>query len=154
VGWVVVAVLSVLLWVRSYWWHVGLARVSAGGNMLSVASTTGAVYLNRAQLAQLGIPRTSPPLTTGWHSESRIADFPHKGFEWRSHAGYFLITIPFWFVSALTVVIAATPWTPVQVAFVRGLIARIPYRFSLRTLLIATTLVAVTLGLLVWLAAG
>jgi hypothetical protein len=47
------------------------------------------------------------------------------------------ITVPHWFVILLCVALASLPW-----------IAS-PYRFSLRTLLIATMLVAIVLGLVV-----
>jgi hypothetical protein len=46
-------------------------------------------------------------------------------------------TAPHWFAMLTALAIAATPW--------------LRWRFSLRTLLIATTLVAVVLGLIVWL---
>ena len=51
----------------------------------------------------------------------------------------FTVGVPYWFLILAAVAMAATPWL---------LSCR---RFSLRTLLIATTLVAVVLGLVVWL---
>jgi hypothetical protein len=53
--------------------------------------------------------------------------------------GNWPLTFPLWFPTALAATLAAGPWIPVSC------------RFSLRTLLIATTLVAVVLGLIVWL---
>jgi hypothetical protein len=50
---------------------------------------------------------------------------------------HFSFIAPYWFLILLTAAIAAAPWL------------RWPKRFSLRTLLIATTLVAVVLGLIV-----
>ena len=47
---------------------------------------------------------------------------------------------PHWFLILVFGTFAITPW-----------ISSLRYRFSLRTLLIATTLVAVVLGLIVWL---
>jgi hypothetical protein len=47
------------------------------------------------------------------------------------------IHVPFWLLIIATIVLGSFPW--------------LPHRFSLRTLLIATTLVAVVLGLIVWL---
>jgi hypothetical protein len=46
------------------------------------------------------------------------------------------IGVTHWFVSFLITLLAALPW--------------LPYRFSLRTLLIATTLVAVLLGAVIY----
>jgi hypothetical protein len=48
-----------------------------------------------------------------------------------------LIRVPYWFPVVLSLVVAVAPWL------------RWSRRFSLRTLLIATTLVAVVLGLIV-----
>jgi hypothetical protein len=50
--------------------------------------------------------------------------------------GIFELWLPFWFLSLVGTGIAVLPW--------------LPWRFSLRTLLIATTIVAVVLGLVVW----
>jgi hypothetical protein len=47
--------------------------------------------------------------------------------------------IPHWFPTLLFAAFAALPWLPFK-------------RFSLRTLLIATTLIAVVLGIIVWVA--
>jgi hypothetical protein len=49
------------------------------------------------------------------------------------------ISLSHWLVVLITLVIAAVPW-----------ISRWQFRFSLRALLIATTLVAVVLGIIVW----
>ena len=58
------------------------------------------------------------------------------GFRWESGNGHWHLTVPDWAALLLTVALAAAPW--------------IKWRFSLRTLLIATTLVAVLLGLIFW----
>jgi hypothetical protein len=49
------------------------------------------------------------------------------------------IMLPYWFVTLLSAAFGIAPWI------------RLPTRFSLRTMLIATTLIAVVLGLIVWL---
>jgi hypothetical protein len=49
------------------------------------------------------------------------------------------VTVPDWFLIGVALALSAAPWI------------RWSNRFSLRTLLIATTLVAVALGLIVWL---
>lgn len=58
----------------------------------------------------------------------------------RSPTGGVFVAIPFWFSVLMAVIAGAAPWL------------RWTYQFSLRTLLIATTLVAVVLWLGVWLA--
>jgi len=49
---------------------------------------------------------------------------------------YTVLTLPHWLMALLSASLASVPW--------------ISQRFSLRTLLIATTLIAVVLGLVVW----
>ncbi len=48
--------------------------------------------------------------------------------------------LPYWFAVFVSATFAGAPW-----------LSRLDWRFSLRTLLIATTLIAVLLGLIVWL---
>ena len=50
--------------------------------------------------------------------------------------GKLVIRVPYWFLLVGSSLMAAVPW--------------LPWRFTLRTLLIATTLVAVVLGLIVY----
>jgi hypothetical protein len=47
------------------------------------------------------------------------------------------VGVPYWFAILLVTILTAAPW--------------VRWRFTLRTLLIATTLIAVALGLIVWL---
>jgi hypothetical protein len=122
-------VLLVALWVRSYWWvdAVYIAQT------YSAASMRGQLYFQpttrysgaRRQSSdhQLGAVYTISFRIGGQDDDVRIdgrADFP-----------VWMLTL---FVTALT----AVPWFPWS------------KRFSLRTLLIATTLVAVVLGLVMW----
>src|SRR5262249_46214756 len=67
------------------------------------------------------------------------------GFGAASYSGRSVVTVPFWFVTLLSALLDGLPW-----------LSSLPRssRFSLRTLLIATTLVAVVLGLIVWAARG
>ena len=78
---------------------------------------------------------------TGWKYERLPSDFWKPKSHWRP---YFLhqrkkmeLLVPYWIVAFVTIMAGAAPW--------------LPWRFSLCTLLIATTLVAVVLGLIVWL---
>ena len=52
---------------------------------------------------------------------------------------WFFVGVPLWFPVAIAAGLATVPWA-----------LQIPHRFSLRTLLIVTTLVAVVLGMIVW----
>ena len=84
-------------------------------------------------------PTEFPP----WHYGSRPSEayreswkltyFPHDG-----NLGGTPFQSPYWLLVAVAGLFAALPWIP------------IPRRFSLRTLLIAMTLVAVVLGQIAW----
>ena len=60
------------------------------------------------------------------------------GFGYLANPNSAAVRIPMWALLFLSIAASAAPWLPFK-------------RFSLRTLLIATTLVAVVLGLFVWL---
>ena len=73
------------------------------------------------------------------HFDSVTLDF--RRWELVMYGGYpprFSVLTPHWLLVILSAVLTALPW--------------LPFRFSLRTMLIATTLIAVVLGLSVWLA--
>jgi len=76
---------------------------------------------------------------------ARIGSEYHTGFEdvpffmWLDDGPYRELTSPHWFSAAVFGILGTLPWLPWSP------------QFSLRTLLIATTLVAVVLGLIVWL---
>jgi hypothetical protein len=135
VFWGVLAVLLIGLWVRSYWYREGWVRQSAGVQV-EVMSHDGLFrWVSRA----------------GYNAKW---DYPWKSvsdpilYSQRRPFFYYIpmiqtgattpnIFVPYWFSSFVAVALSATPWL------------RVPKRFSLRTLLIATTLVAVVLGLIV-----
>jgi hypothetical protein len=62
------------------------------------------------------------------------------GFRWNSVGSINEIDIPFWFLVLMAGGLGTMPW-----------IRQFQWRFSLRTLLIATTLLAAVLGVIVWL---
>ena len=128
----------IALWVRSYWWADHVVQVN--GN-----SATTHVYSN---LGIVGISRTTESATqneftnAGWRYTVRSPagrEFPLPKFEWYWANGEISVRLPTW-LPAIAFVVAAT-----------ALWIRWSNRFSLRTLLIATTLVAIVLGLIVWL---
>jgi hypothetical protein len=73
----------------------------------------------------------------------------YLGFNRQSLGSQYLWTIPHWFPVALSMI--AGYWAPAVLSFALRLAKRLRWRFSPRTLLTATTLVAVGLGLIVWL---
>lgn len=135
VWWGVVAVLLVILWVRSYRWY----DIKPGGR---ITSANGCLHVARE--VKLSWYADSTPIepeviTHEFGFTSIVTVGPTVGST-AVPVGGGGIGLPYWLLvmSALTLVVA--PW-------IRGL----PYRFSLRTALIATTLVAVGLGVIAWL---
>jgi hypothetical protein len=57
-------------------------------------------------------------------------------FSYRKYGDGVIVVIPYWFIGTAILAFGAVPW--------------LRWRFTLRTLLVATTLVAAGLGLIVW----
>jgi hypothetical protein len=132
VAWGVVAVLLGVLWVRSYWWK---------DNVLGRLSDHSAVYLesSRGGVGFSYVGSENKLIYEGWKVRTfkaiRITE-SRPLFSWSSHPMETTLLTPHWFAVALMAVPIAVPW--------------LSWRYSLRTLLIATTVVAVVLGMIVW----
>ena len=128
-------VLLIVLWVRSYAWVEGVTAPIAANQALQFGSLPGvfAVGLRNVQEAFIVSQRPADE----WQSH-------HKGPS-QLWGGRMLtqstkaVYLPFWLLVLLSASFAVVPW-----------IRQISRRFSLRTLLIATTLVAVVLGAIVY----
>jgi hypothetical protein len=138
VAWGVVAVLLVVLWVRSYWWsdqyHLHGSRLVGG------ATNRGWLALHWLDVSK----RNS--VQTGYHGYSvellrwkEVEKSIRQLYRYRivSTPEGFVLILPIWFAAAIIAIFAAAPW--------------LPWRYSLRTFLIATTLIVVGLGIVVWL---
>jgi hypothetical protein len=133
--WGVVALLLCVLWVRSYWVSDILI-----GNEASGPSTH---FVLEASGGYLGVSSEGLSLSqiADWRLASRdtvrgvASRIPLRLTHERS-GGQEVWATPIWIVLLVVSAIAGVPW--------------LRFRFSLRTLLIATTLVAVVLGLIVW----
>jgi hypothetical protein len=127
-------VLLVALWVRSYW-------------RIEFATTpyvaTGILSMRGELLAVFSLDVSKRP--DEWHFESDPipddVELPplrrFLGFGYYGTAFEHGLLVPHWFAVLVSTFLAAAPWM------------RRPYRFSIRTLLIATTLVAAGLGIVV-----
>ena len=134
----IACVLICVLWVRSYWW-IDYGTVAS---RLEASSFYGAVRFRFA------FPPYSFEREWYYARQPAIEYFPSSSSELETVKRNLLTfslpssqsgTMPHWFLvalSALSATFAAAPW--------------IRWRFSLRTLLIATTLVALVLGLVMW----
>jgi hypothetical protein len=155
VGCGIACVLLIVLWVRSYYYHKEEASyVFRGKYLLALESLRG----------ELGLMVWGPPAViygTSWSYASRPVDdseflsFWEKmrtrverpkhvnlvawGFRLSSSPGNLRLLVPHWSLVLLAAMFVVVPWLPWW-----------SKRFSLRTMLIATTLVALVLGAIVW----
>jgi hypothetical protein len=140
VVWGLTAVLLVVLWVRSYWWYDRLSLYSST-QAFGVASLHGELVYGSNSITN----SSAKPLPWWYWSCEYITpatraasdSYPKiMGFAWYSGERSHYLFLPHWFPPAMAALLAVAGW--------------IPLRFSLRTLLIATTLVAVVLGMAVY----
>jgi hypothetical protein len=124
VGWGVAAVLLCVLWVRSYC-YIDLGKCG-------IVSMRGNLYIAQMVAMEPAPSATSMPKFTRTVLGTQAvaaADIIVKPLK-------IAITVPQWLLVLPVLLLTASPW--------------LRYRFSLRTLLIVTTLVAVVLGLAVY----
>jgi hypothetical protein len=143
-----------MLWARShqYWERVVIGL--GGTHAIEAQHVRGQVKIikfSEQHITPGFQPDTSifwPPLRLTieqWNKQDRRRsdngrplDFPASftGFGGELTSTRYVIFLPYWFLASATVVAAIAVW--------------MPWRFRLRTLIIAMTLVAVLLGLAVW----
>ncbi len=138
VAWGLLATLLILLSVWSCWWW---------DRCYFQGASTGVQINSDAGHIVLVIGPSQPTVTeiifghlpsTG-HADSFYAN-DLLGFYFKRDPTSLRVDIPYWFGVLIATGIAAAPWLSLW-----------SKRFSLRTLLIATTLVAIGLGLIAWL---
>jgi hypothetical protein len=137
-------VLLVALWVRSYWWADAVWYRPAKTIAFRVMSDEGGLTFLKAKDLTLRIMGDPPPMGFShrdyWYegySRTTEGAFTKifRGFHDRSRATR---QIPHWLVVVLAAAAGVLPYS-----------ARRGWRFSLRTLLVATTLVALVLTAIV-----
>jgi hypothetical protein len=140
VAWGVVAVLLCVLWVRSYWWDDIVYRIYPANIETSISSCYGYVFVGHLDLREADdLPTPHPPTALTYICRPAKPFKLKHTFLWLQTPKALNVFVPFWAVILGFIFTAAAPW-----------IGNFPRRFSLRTLLVATTLVAVALGLIVW----
>ncbi len=131
VMWAVVAVLLIALWVRSYW-RLDALVISSNRALASVGGELETLVINQA-------PAKSPRyLISGRVAPLLPPMHAFMGFGYEPMPVIPRVVVPYWFPILISGAVIALPWT-----------CRTG-QFTLRTLLIATTLVAIGLGLIVW----
>jgi hypothetical protein len=142
IGWSVVwgmlAVLLIVLWVRSYSWCDNVVGPLG-------ATRSFCIWSDKGHLGISLVPQRLQSLADGgpwasghaWMGDASPRDYGSSPWlpSW-STENY--VVAPIWLLEPLIVAIAALPWIHWS------------KRFSVRTLIIATTLVAVVLGLIVY----
>jgi len=118
--WGVVAVLLCVLWVRSYWLNQQDWLSTGNTNILTGLGSVSGTIV--VQRFQEDI---------GYRPRAN-----NSKFRWERTAAYWRFTFPALLLSFVSLICASLPW--------------LRFRFSLRTLLIATTLIAVGLFTLVY----
>ena len=141
-------VLLVVLWVRSYYFRDATILDSSKG-WLHFVSMHGRVSCSQG-IQPTGMDWSGRPLLLRRFTEPNTSARLPKDmrppfaaslrFDWKQHTDGVEIVVPYWSLVLVCIGITAT------VGFGRGL------QFSLRTLLIATTLIAVGLGTVIYLA--
>jgi hypothetical protein len=151
----VAAVLLIVLWVRSYTRVDGYiwSSTNTGNEELLMCGGGRVVITHNFDLPEedgfehfATFFKTSNDMQTWFYLSTPICDPQQRRISYPAGFGLsrisnqgFVITFPFWFASTIVVFLAAGPW-----------LGQISLRFSLRTLLIATTLIAVVLGAIVY----
>ena len=137
VAWAVACLLLIALWVRSQnrvdqiTWHYN------NSDAFQVSAASGSVVFLTFVDVPLTIPRPGYQIRTQWFESMRLINGKtHWWFELKPVGTSRYVRIPDWFLVLIFCGLGATPW--------------LPWRFSLRTLLIATTAAAIGLGLVVY----
>ena len=133
--WGVATLVLVVLWVRSYWHGDGIETQRLHKRWL-VASCDGGVSIGWSETTYGGRDRQWGYI----HEQPTDCHLPPSFFGFRCELvpGNSSVVSLYWFPVAIAAAVATIPWVSWST------------RFSLRTLFIATTLVAAVLGWIVW----
>jgi hypothetical protein len=135
----IACVLLCVLWVRSYWHADSITRVGNDLVLSRLGTCYGIFFFAVADYKMT--PNIPPPdITDGWEYQEYDGR-PHPSDQaWLLECvpDTWLVGVPAWFATLAVTQLAIAPW-----------IRQLRLRFSLGTLLIVTTLVAVVLGVVV-----
>jgi hypothetical protein len=131
VGCAIACVLLIMLWVRSYWWIDGVTVFMPGDRYVGARAICGCIEIGEYRNTE---PMDWRVVLNSWSMANEIIpQFQNLGFHFRENSGgYTKSYFPIWFATIFIMLCGFAVW--------------LPWRFSLRSLLIATTLVAVVLG--------
>jgi len=126
-------VLLLALWYRSYWTLDLINRCDSRHIMTTIGSQMGTVYFAHFDAYEAYKGTGNSYATHGWEYRTREAYALKQHFRWKRGSNSLSFNVPHWLPAIVAILVGAAIW--------------LPLRFSLRTLLIATTLVAVLLKL-------
>src|SRR5262245_12422420 len=133
VGCGIACLLLVVLWAKSIWCPYCIDRTK-GGVHTSIAAARGVIAVSRYDWNnEIFVIEDK-----NWGHRARYPQFDWRHLAFKRNGRYLQFQTPFRLPLALTIAFATLPWM------------RWSKRFSIRSLLIATSLVAVVLGLAVW----
>ena len=137
VGWGILCLLLIVLWVRSYW-RTDSVQIPCWHKYFFVISGEGLLYANPTfnSAQEPGFSVTTKPIKIPLlfvNDRSRYRDcYWVRSVTW---LGTTMIYVPYWIPAVVLAAVGTISWM-------------IPSRFSLRTLLIGMTVFAVALGLI------
>jgi hypothetical protein len=125
----ILCLLLIALWVRSYW-RADCVQAVHAGRTISLDTNTGVAFF----CVQGSVPPLPTPKWQHFSTESGVGPIFHRNFWLPWSARVKGIQSPMWMPTIFVAALAGAPW--------------LKRRFSLRTLLIGMTIVAVALGLI------
>jgi hypothetical protein len=131
VGWGIACVLLIVFWVRSRWVVEVLAIPIASNWAVAIGSISDSVALSVSDSPSW---KTTSIPANEWEIMVKFGGLKFPSPIWGGRlrtTSLTVLLIPCWMPIALSTTLATVPW-----------LTRIKWRFSLRTLLIATTLIA------------
>jgi hypothetical protein len=135
----------IVLWVRSYSSEDYVWFSLTSDRMITIHSTANRLHSSTYSLASV---QNNPVWQSGIILKGRgrmtfngqqLSRSPSRMFGMGSDFSSAWVQIPYWFPLVLCFAVAAIPW-----------LGHSKFKFSLRTLFIATTLAAAALGIVVW----
>lgn len=137
------AALTLLLsamWLRSLWWKDEVVWIFAPDRFIQVESDRGNLLSAFRDMRRVVRSPSNHPRTFTFRSRWLSTSDRYRGFGGYVSRQFAFIASPYWFLvlTAATLGMLTAPLRP-------------SWRFSLRSLFIATTLLAVLLGLIMWL---
>jgi hypothetical protein len=138
VAWGLACLLLVTLWVRSYQFQDSCVGYIPGTNFIAAGSQLGYLYaIFDDELRRDWRFQTTPLPNEMWrelYRENEPTKAPNRFLlgVYYAKPSYTTLSVPFWLLVLVASLLTSAPW--------------LRWRFSLRSLLITTTLVAVVLG--------